>query len=312
MKPAWRSIAVALVLCGSVFAQTAPSPSPQSSAAQPLTTPSPAAQSGSADFDQELAAGRQAHAAGDDRAAAAHFDRALGLSTPGQQRASALLYLGVVFAGGQRLSDAETAFRAAVLANPQCTECGFNLGFVLLKESKDAEGVAALKSVLPQLQGTAREREVERFIADPARARKDFAPEFSAKAASGEPVNLDALRGKVVLLDFWGAWCAPCRQTVPLLKQLAQGVDPSKVAIVSVDEHDSRETWTQFVAKNGMSWTQVHDDDGSLQRAFGVDGFPTSVLLSKDGIILQKFKGWGPGWEPVMRGEIEKALKNNN
>jgi thiol-disulfide isomerase/thioredoxin len=311
MKPAWRSIAVALMLCGPVFAQTAPSPSPapQSSAAQPVATPSPATQSGGADFDSELAAGRRAYAAGDDRAAAGHFDRALSLSTPGQQRASALLYLGVAFAGSQRLGDAETAFRAAVAANPECTECGFNLGFVLLKESKDAEGVAALKTVLPQLKGTPREREVERFIADPARARKDFAPEFSLKAANGEPVNLDTLHGKVVLMDFWGAWCVPCRQSVPLLKQLAEGFDPAKVAIVSVDEHDSRETWTQFVVKNGMSWTQVYDGDGSLQRAFAVDGFPTSVLLSKTGIILQKFKGWGPGWESVMRGEIEKALQ---
>jgi thiol-disulfide isomerase/thioredoxin len=306
---AWRSIAVALMLCGPVFAQTAPSPSPQSSPAQPAATPSPAVHSPGPDFDQELAAGRQAYAAGDDRGAAAHFDRALGLSNPGQQRASALLYLGVVFAGSQRLSDAETAFRAAVAANPACTKCGFNLGFVLLKESKDAEGVAALRAVLPQLKGTPREREVERFIADPARARKDFAPEFSLKAANGEPVNLDTLHGKVVLMDFWGAWCVPCRQTVPLLKQLAQGVDPSKVAIISVDEHDSRETWTQFVAKNGMSWTQVYDEDGSLQRAFAVEGFPTSVLLSKDGIILRKFKGWGPGWEPYLRQAIEAALK---
>ena len=307
MNPAWQSLAAALVLCGPALWIAAQSP-----ADQPPATPSPAAQSPGPDFERELAAGRQAYAAGNNRDAAAHFDKALGAAATGQQRASALLYLGVVFAGSRRLSDAETAFRAAVAANPECTECGFNLGFVLLKESKDAGGVAALKAVLPQLKGTPREREVERFIADPARARKDFAPEFSAKAASGEPVNLDVLHGKVVLLDFWGAWCVPCRQTVPLLKQLAQAFDPAKVAIVSVDEHDSRETWTQFVAKNGMSWTQVYDRDGSLQRAFAVDGFPTSVLLSKDGIILQKFKGWGPGWESVMRGEIEKALKNNN
>jgi thiol-disulfide isomerase/thioredoxin len=307
MKPAWRSLAAALALCGPALLGTAQSP-----AQQPSATPSPAAHSTGADFEQELAAGKQAYAAGNSRDAGAHFDKALGAAVTSRQRASALLYLGVVFAGGQRLGDAETAFRAAVAANPECTECGFNLGFVLLKDSKDAEGVAALKAVLPRLKGTPREREVQRFIADPARARKDFAPEFSAKTASGEPVNLDALQGKVVLLDFWGVWCVPCRQTVPLLKQLAQGVDPAKVAIISVDEHDSRESWTQYVARNGMSWTQVYDGDGSLKRAFAVDGFPTSVLLSKDGIILQKFKGWGPGWEAVMRGEIEKALKNNN
>jgi thiol-disulfide isomerase/thioredoxin len=263
------------------------------------------------DFDQEFAAGRQAYTAGKLSDAATHFDKALGLSSPGQQRASALLYLGVVFSAGGRLSDAETAFRAALAANPACAECRFNLGFLLLKESNDAEGVVALKAVLPQLKGTPRGHEVERFIADPARARKNFAPEFSVRAANGDQVNLDALHGKVVLLDFWGAWCAPCRQTVPLLKQLAQAFDPAKVAIVSVDERDAREVWTQFVQKNAMTWPQVYDEDGSLKSAFSVEGFPSSVLLSKDGIILQKFKGWGPGWETVMRQEIEKALQQN-
>jgi hypothetical protein len=226
MKAAWQSTALALLLFAVAFPQAAPAPA----------APAPGISSKSSSFDQEMAAGKQDYAEGKDSAAAAHFDKALGVAKAGKERAGALLYLGVVFVGGGKLIDAETAFRTAVAQDPGCTECGFNLGYVLLKESKDAEGVAALKAVLPQLKGTPREREVKRFIADPTRARKDFAPEFSLQAANGEPINLDTLHGKVVLLDFWGTWCHPCRQAVPLLKQLAQGFDPAKVAIVSVDE----------------------------------------------------------------------------
>ena len=262
-------------------------------------------------FDLEFEAGKQAYAAAKLNDASAHFDKALGAATTNQERARALLYLGVVFAAGGRASDAEAAFRSAVKADPACTECGFNLGFILLKESKDDEGVAALKAVLPQLKGTPREREVQRFIANPRRIRLDYAPEFSMKTATGDSITLDTLQGKVVLLDFWGAWCVPCRQTVPLLKQMAEQFDPAKVAIVSIDENDPREVWAQFIAKNGMTWPQVYDAGGSLKSAFRIDGFPSSVLLSKDGIILQKFKGWGPGWERVMRAEIEKALAQN-
>jgi|SRR5579864_446809 len=307
MKAAWQSISLALLLSvvalsnAAAFAQAAPA----SAAPQPGTSAK------ASNFDQEMASGKQDYAEGNDNAAATHFDKALSLAKPGPQRAGALLYLGVVFVGGGKLAEAETAFRTAVAQDPSCTECGFNLGYVLLKESKDAEGVAALKAVLPQLKGTPREREVERFIADPARARKDFAPEFSLRAANGEPINLDTLHGKVVLLDFWGAWCHPCRQTVPLLKQLAQGFDPAKVAIVSVDEYDSSEVWSKFVQENLMTWPQARDEDGSLKRAFGVQGFPFSVMLSQDGIIIRKFKGWGPGWEKVMREEIEAALKEH-
>jgi thiol-disulfide isomerase/thioredoxin len=283
----------------------------QPAAPQPTSPQVPAMVSRGDTFNMEFDAGKQAYAAAKLTDAAEHFDKALGAATTDQERARALLYLGVVFAAGGRMSDAETAFRLAVKADPACTECGFNLGFTLLKESKDDEGVAALKAVLPQLKGTPREREVQRFIANPRRIRLDYAPEFSLKTATGDSVSLDTLQGKVVLLDFWGAWCAPCRQTIPLLKKMSEELDPAKVAIVSIDENDPIPTWKHFIAENGMTWPQVYDADGSLKSAFRIDGFPSSVLLSKDGIILQKFKGWGPDWAGVMRAEIEKALAQN-
>jgi len=78
---------------------------------------------------------------------------------------------------------------------------------VLLKESKDAEGVETLKTVAPKFAGTPRGREIQRFIGDPGRIRKHYAPEFSAKLSNGQEINLDTFAGKVVLLDFWGTWC---------------------------------------------------------------------------------------------------------
>jgi thiol-disulfide isomerase/thioredoxin len=125
---------------------------------------------------------------------------------------------------------------------------------VLLKESKDAEGVAVLKTLAPEFAGTSRGHEIERLIANPSRIRKNYAPEFSAKLSTGEEINLDTLSGKVVLLDFWGTWCEPCRVSLPLLKDLAAKVDPAKVAIISIDEYDARPKWEQFIQANGMKW----------------------------------------------------------
>ena len=65
--------------------------------------------------------------------------------------------------------------------------------------------------------------------------RKDFAPEFSTTLRSGEKINLDALKGKVVVLDFWGTWCTACRASLPLLRSLAASVDPEKAVIISID-----------------------------------------------------------------------------
>jgi peroxiredoxin len=225
------------------------------------------------------------------------------------EKAKAQLYRGVILSRHGDLTGAETAFKAASLADSACVECRFNLGFVLLKESKDVEGVEVLKTIAPKFAGTPRGREIQRFIDDPSRIRKNYAPEFSAKTQSGQEINLDALKGRVVLFDFWGTWCAPCRVSLPLLKDLASKVNPAKVTIISVDEGDPREKWQQFIQKEGMTWAQVYDGDLSLHQAFGVDGYPRYFVLSKDGIILEQFKGWTQNGEATISNAIARALQ---
>jgi thiol-disulfide isomerase/thioredoxin len=241
--------------------------------------------------------------------ALAQLEKAVSTAANGSELAGAQSYRGVVLGRQGELGDAESAFKAAVAASPQCVECRFNLGFVLLKQSKDAEGVQVLKTVVAQFAGTPRGREIQRFIADPSRIRKNYAPEFSAKLKTGEEVDLDTLKGKVVLLDFWGTWCEPCRVSLPLLKDLAAKVDPAKVAIISIDEYDAKPKWEQFVQANGMTWGQVYDADWTLHNAFRVDGFPRYYILSKDGIILQEFKGWNQNGEATINDAIMQALK---
>jgi thiol-disulfide isomerase/thioredoxin len=236
-------------------------------------------------------------------------EKALASATSGPERASAQLYRGIVLARQGNLGQAEMAFKAASAANPACVECKFNLGFVLLKEAKNAEGVETLKTVAPEFAGTPRGREIQRFIADPSRIRKHYAPEFSAKLSNGQEINLDTLAGKVVLLDFWGTWCAPCRVSLPLLKDLASKVDPAKVAIVSIDEYDPKPKWEQFIQENAMTWPQVYDGDLAVHDAFAVDGFPRYYILSKDGIIVAEFKGWAQTGEATISNAIAEALK---
>jgi len=252
---------------------------------------------------------RVALAAGGIQQALTETERAFATASTGPERASAQLYRGVVLGRQGNLAQAEAAFRAASAANSACVECRFNLGFVLLKEAKDAEGVEVLKTVVSAFSGTPRGREIQRFIDDPSRARKNYAPEFSATLKSGAEVNLDTLKGKVVLLDFWGVWCAPCRVSLPLLKDLAAKVDPAKVAIISIDEGDPRQTWESYIQANGMNWGQIYDGDLSLHNAFGVDGFPRYYVLSKDGIILAQFKGWRQNGEATISDAIARALK---
>jgi thiol-disulfide isomerase/thioredoxin len=301
------------------------------------------AQGQSSEFQSELDAGKQAAAQADYAGAVAHFnnanrlrqekcsecyvwlarinlaseqfeeglkhvDQALAVAAGDHERSSAQLYRGVILGRENNLLLAEAAFRAAIASDSACLECSFNLGFVLLKESKDREGVQVLKGVVSRFAGAPREREIERFINDPSRVRKDFAPEFSTTLRSGEKINLDALKGRVVVLDFWGTWCAACRASLPLLKSLAASIDTEKVVVISIDEDDPKEQWEQFVQRNRMNWSQVYDGDRSMRRAFAVDGFPRYFVLSKDGIILAQFKGWNQDSDAVIKTSIGQGL----
>lgn len=303
-----------------------------------------AAQTQTDEFARELEAGKQAAGKGDYADALSHFFKANNLhenkcsecfvwlariemakgnlkqaldwtekasasAVRGPERASAQLYRGIVLSRQGNLGLAETAFKAASAANPACVECKFNLGFVLLKEAKDGEGVEVLKTVASEFAGTPRGREIQRLIDDPSRIRKNYAPEFAAKTQRGEEINLDALKGKVVLLDFWGTWCSPCRVSLPLLKDLASRVDPAKVAIISIDEGDTKEKWKQFIQEEGMTWAQVYDPDWSLHQAFAVDGYPRYFVLGKDGIIVEEFKGWNQNGEATISNAIARALQ---
>jgi thiol-disulfide isomerase/thioredoxin len=237
-----------------------------------------------------------------------HVEQALATAVSDHERSSTQLYRGIILARENNLLLAEAAFRAAVASDPACLECTFNLGFVLLEQSKDAEGIQVLKGVASRFEGSPRGREIQRFIADPSRVRQKFAPEFSTTLLSGEKINLDALKGKVVVLDFWGTWCTACRISLPLLKDLAARVDPGKVVVISVDEDDPKEQWEQFVQRNRMNWSQVYDGDRSMRRAFAVDGFPRYFVLSKDGIILAQFKGWNQDSDAVIKDAIGQGL----
>jgi hypothetical protein len=99
-----------------------------------------------------------------------------------------------------------------------------------------------------------------------------------------------------------------CRVSLPQLKDLVSGIDPRKVAIISVDEYDPKATWEHYIQVNGMNWVQIYDGDLSLHNAFSIDGFPRYYILGKDGVIRHEFKGWNQNDEATIRGAILQAL----
>ena len=210
----------------------------------------------------------------------------------------------------KKLHDAEAAFRQGLELGADLPILHYNLGFVLMQQSRDPEGLVELKKYV-ELQPSGNSADIARkMIENPRRAREAYAPEFSFTTSEGEYIALEDLRGKVVLLDFWGTWCPPCVASVPSLRSLYKKyAKESSLVMISVSSDSEEETWRAFTAKNQMVWPQYLDRDRRVQRAFGVHAFPTYILIDHEGIV--RFNSVGMSWDKAANLEdaIRKHLK---
>lgn len=206
----------------------------------------------------------------------------------------------------KKLQAAEAVFRQGLAIEGAPPVLHYNLGVVLLQLNRDPEGVAELKEYVKAQPRGQHVEAAERFVENPRRARENYAPDFSFTSLEGEYVSLDDLKGKVVLLDFWGTWCPPCVESIPDLRNLHKrySKEPSFVLIgISSDSDD--EIWREFTAKNKMIWTQYRDRDRRIQRAFGVRAFPTYVVIDHEGIV--RYQTVGMSWSRAA--SLDEAIR---
>ncbi len=207
-------------------------------------------------------------------------------------RAESVRGIGLLKAGKpDAVEQAETAFRGAVAADATNVRARFNLGYVLLRQGRDEEGLAELRQYLAGEPTGGPSDQARWLIENPRRARERFAPVFETRTLSGEAFSLKDLQGRVVLLDFWATWCGPCRDAIPELKELARRYPPERFAIVSISVDDEVGPVRAFVAKHGATWTQIHDAEGALQQRFGVEVLPSYLLLDGEGVIRKELTG---------------------
>ena len=135
------------------------------------------------------------------------------------------------------------------------------------------------------------------------RAREPYAPDFSVTTADGEYIALEDLRGKVVLVDFWGTWCPPCVASVPSLRDLHKRyAKENSFVMIGISVHDEEDRWHAFTARNQMVRPQYLDRDGKIQRAFGVNRFPTYILIDHEGIVRFRVSGMSFEREATLKG----------
>jgi len=132
------------------------------------------------------------------------------------------------------------------------------------------------------------------------------APKLSLTTLEGEPVSLERLHGRVIVLDFWATWCAPCREQMPCIEKLrAEFADA--VQFYGVNDEESK-TVQDFLKKNHYETPVLMDVHYEAHRSYGIHAIPTLFIIDADGIVRMHIVG--SATEARIRKAIESALNS--
>lgn len=125
---------------------------------------------------------------------------------------------------------------------------------------------------------------------------------------NGQPVDLAALRGRVVLVDFWASWCAPCLKSLPLYARLRDEFPREDFEIIAISVDEDAADAQAFLKRVDVQFPIVHDD-GSRASAWSPPGMPSSFLIDRQGLIKSRHIGFKPGDIDALRDEVRTLIE---
>ena len=203
----------------------------------------------------------------------------------------------------QALVDAVTAY---VKAHPDQDAAAALLS--QLDDTDDMEAVAAL--LTERARGSVAANLYKSMLAAEQKEREEEArqegmvgspaPDFTLNDINGKPLALSSLRGKWVIIDFWGSWCKWCIKGIPDMKEYYTKYS-GKLEILGVDCNDTVEKWKNAVKEYELPWVHVYwdkdDENGDNPLAlYGVRGFPTKVIIDPKGNVAKVIVGEDPAF----------------
>ncbi len=138
----------------------------------------------------------------------------------------------------------------------------------------------------------------------------DTAPAFSASKLGGEGnISLASYRGKVVYLDFWASWCAPCQAALPALEELRKEFPADQFQVVAVNVDTDPEKALRLLAKHKIGYPSAADPDGRLPETFGLKTMPTSYLIDRSGVVRLVHPGFRQSDVETLRAHIKTLVE---
>lgn len=135
----------------------------------------------------------------------------------------------------------------------------------------------------------------------------DDAPVFSLAGPAGD-VSLASARGKVVYLDFWASWCAPCRKSFPWMAAMQRKYGDKGFTVIAVNVDANADDVRRFLADSPAQFPLAFDPKGATPRSYAVKGMPSSVLIGADGKVIGQHAGFRDEDAGVLEDRIRQAL----
>jgi cytochrome c biogenesis protein CcmG, thiol:disulfide interchange protein DsbE len=134
-----------------------------------------------------------------------------------------------------------------------------------------------------------------------------FAPNFTLPLFDDGEFRLSELRGRVVVVNFWASWCAPCREEAPALESVWQEYRDEGVAFVGVAVRDLRSKAVDFAENVDMTFPIGSDQQGQIANAYRITGIPETFVVAADGRIAAHFIG--PVTKEMLGATLDELLQ---
>ena len=175
---------------------------------------------------------------------------------------------------------------------------------------KQHGSIAGLDAAVDKARAASRKN-----VALDSRRYERAAPNWTLPDLAGKPFQLSDYKGKVVVLDFWGSWCGPCRQELPVFQQMYERYRDKNVVFFGVNwekggnGQDLKQLVRNFMDTNKYNFPVVLDHERSAQMAYDIQGFPTVYLIDRTGMIRYQNVGVAEGIEHILADQIDSLLE---
>lgn len=185
-------------------------------------------------------------------------------------------------------------------------------------EAKGKEVFVRLEVLPPDLDEFAAQIELATNQADRISAKvpqppqslvRKQAPPFEISLLEGKSVTLSALKGKVVVLDFWASWCGPCVKGLPVVSQVVKELGGEEVVLFAINQGESKEQINTFLKAKKLEYLTVgFDPENALGKIFRVQGIPQTVVIDQSGKVHSVHVGFSENVAKKLKKEIQEVL----